>query len=117
MGGANFAYLRQLLAGSRLYAETKTLGSRVKFHREINDMMRERLGVVPDRWIFNYGHAVLDVKGLRRADRFRFAMAVSAVSYYAALRWNGSISRSMFQMTARWIGGSARATLAEVIAR
>jgi GT2 family glycosyltransferase len=117
MGGANFAYLRQVLAGSRLYAETKTLGSRVKFHREINDMMRERLGLVPDRWIFNYGHAVLDVKGLRRTDRFRFAMAVSAVSFYAALRWNGSISRSMFQMTARWIGGSARATLAEVLAR
>src|SRR5262249_7678195 len=52
LGGAQFAYLRQVLAGSRLYAETKTLGSKIKFHREINDMMRERLGRVPERWIF-----------------------------------------------------------------
>jgi glycosyltransferase involved in cell wall biosynthesis len=117
MSGAKFAYVREVLAGSRLYAETKTLGSRVKFHQEINNMMRERLGQVPDRWIFNYGHAVLDANGLRRTDRFRFATAVSAVSFYAALRWNGRISKSMFQITARWIGGSARATLGEVLAR
>ncbi|WP_347252618.1 glycosyltransferase family 2 protein, partial [Legionella sp.] len=40
LGKANvrFAYLGKKLAGSRLYAETKTLGAKVKVHREINDM-------------------------------------------------------------------------------
>jgi len=104
MGGAQFAYLPRVLAGSRLYAGTKTLGARVKVHREINDMMRERLGRVPDRWLFNYGHAVVDTAGFSRVNRLRFALAVSAVSLYASLKWNRRPSWNMLQTTARWMG-------------
>lgn len=117
MGGAGFAYLPQILAGSRLYAETKTLGARIKVHREINDMMRERLGRVPDRWLFNYAHAVLEVRGFRREARLRFAVAVSMLSLYAALRWNRRISPNMLLTTARWIGGNTRAVLKGVLTR
>ena len=49
--GTRFAYLEEKLAGSRLYAETKTLGARVKVHREINDMFKKLFGAVPDRWL------------------------------------------------------------------
>jgi glycosyltransferase involved in cell wall biosynthesis len=116
-GGARFAYLRQVLAGSRLYADNKTLGSRVKVHHEINNMMLARLGQVPDQWLFNYAHAMLDARGLRRDLRFRFSIAVSVVGLYAALRWNKRVSRPMIQNIRGWISGSARISLKEIFAR
>jgi glycosyltransferase involved in cell wall biosynthesis len=61
--GARFAYLQEKLAGSRLYAETKTLGSRVAVHAEINDMMKRHFGRVPSRWLSNYAHAVAEAQG------------------------------------------------------
>jgi glycosyltransferase involved in cell wall biosynthesis len=106
--GVQFVWVRQKLAGSRLYAETKTLGSRIRFHTEINDMMRRYTGRVPDRWLFNYAHAVLDEKGISRSEPLRFPVFVSAVSIYAALRWNHSISGEMRRMTAAWTGGALR---------
>jgi glycosyltransferase involved in cell wall biosynthesis len=115
--GARFVYLRQVLAGSRLYAENKTLGSRVKVHSEINDMTLARLGRVPDQWLFNYAHAVLDARGLPRDLRFRFSVAVAAVGLYAALRWNRHISRHMLRDVRGWISGSARLSLKEIFAR
>ena len=117
MGGAQFAYLQQVLAGSRLYAETKTLGARVKVHGEINNMMRVRLGKVPDRWLFNYAHAVVEAKGIHRVDPLRFVSAVSAISLCAAVRWNRSISRNMLRTTAEWIMGNVRTHLKELRAR
>jgi len=111
LGGANFGRLRQVVAGSRLYAETKTLGSRVKVHREINTMLRARLGRVPDRWLFNYAHAVLDGSGVPRSARFRFPVFVAIASIMAALRWNQRVSASMLQLTGTWIGAGVRGTL------
>jgi len=111
VGGANFARLRQVVAGSRLYAETKTLGSRVKFHREINNMLRERLGRVPDRWLFNYAHALLDENGVPRTARFRFPVLVSAASIMAALRWNRRISPGMLQLTRTWVSAGVQVAL------
>lgn len=118
VGGARFGYLRRVLAGSRLYAETKTLGARVTVHHEINDMMKQRLGRVPDRWLFNYAHAVLTTRGLEQARYpLRFAVAVSALALYAALRWNHRVSRHMLYTTARWIGGNGQRVLRERWAR
>ena len=117
LGGAKFAYLHEVLAGSRLYAETKTLGSRVKVHREINEMMLVCLDRVPDRWLFNYAHAVLDEREMSREKRFRFVLAVSALSLYASLRWNKRISWNMFQTTARWVSENAQTTIREVLGK
>ncbi len=117
IGGARFAYLSQILAGSRLHAKTKTLGQRMKVHREINDMMRQRLGVVPDRWILNYAHSVVEAKGFRRTHPLRFAVAVSVASLDASIRWNRAISRNVLQTTWGWMSGNARAALKQVFAR
>lgn len=52
--GVQFGYLEEKLAGSRLYAENKTMGSKLKVHREINNMQKKLLGHVHDKWIFAY---------------------------------------------------------------
>ena len=100
--GARFAYLEEKIAGSRLYADNKTLGARVKVHSEINDMFKKLFGVVPDRWLFNYAHAVVETD-TNRQERPRIFMArLLMTSATAALRWNGKISRSMMNSLVQW---------------
>lgn len=117
LGGARFAYLPKVLAGSRLYETNKTLGSRVAVHREINDMMLKRLGQVPDRWISNYAHAVIDSKGIERSQRLRFGVSVSAMVIYASLRWNKKLSPNLARTLASWISDSAHGTVKRVLQR
>ena len=102
--GARFARLQKPLAASRFYAETKTLGARKKVHAEINDMMLSLFGRVPDRWLFNYGHVVIEQTAVSRA-RYPtlFSILVSAVSILAALRWNHAISRDMISTVTKWL--------------
>ena len=107
--GARFERIGALMAGSRLYADTKTLGARVKVHAEINDMLRDRFGRVPDRWLFNYGHYVMESRGLTRARRLRFAVEVSLESLRAAWRWNHKVSPGMLRLIAEWIGSAIEA--------
>ncbi|HTX34754.1 MAG TPA: glycosyltransferase family 2 protein [Bryobacteraceae bacterium] len=103
--GARFARIGAVLAGSRLHAETKTLGSRVKVHAENNDMLRSLFGRVPDRWLFNYAHAVLDDRGVRRGN-LRFTVEMTALAWWSALRWNRRISADMLRQGGGWIGGA-----------
>ena len=112
-----FAYLRRRLAGSRMYPDNKTLGSRVPVHREIVEMTKNRLGQPPDRWILNYAHAVVETLGFHRSSGLAFAVAVTAVSWYASLRWNRRLSSEIVRTTASWIGDSARFTVREVLTR
>lgn len=102
-GGARFAWLRKVLAGSRFYGETKTCGSRVGCHKEINSMLRRRLGRVPEPWLFNYAHAVADSWGVPREDRVRFPVLVAALSCYASLRWNRRISAGVVCLISQWV--------------
>ncbi len=105
--GAKFRHIPQVLAGSRLYAETKTLGSRVKVHTEINDMLRRHARQVPDQWLFNWAHAVLDEKGVPRSDR-RFPLLVAAWSVYASLRWNRRITSRVAATSRQWTAMTLR---------
>ena len=117
LGGAVFQYLPVVLAGARIYPETKTISGKLSLHYEMNGMMIRKFGRVPDRWLFNFGHAYLYQHNMPRSHRFRFAVAVSAVSLWAALRWNKRISRDMLATTYHWIAGNARATLKEKLQR
>ncbi|MFI4904799.1 MAG: glycosyltransferase family 2 protein [Burkholderiales bacterium] len=83
------------LAASRMYPANKTMRSRVRMHAEINTMLRNQLGVTPDCWLFNYGHAVAG--GVTSRDRLRRTYGALMVlgALFAAVRWNGKVSRSM----------------------
>jgi glycosyltransferase involved in cell wall biosynthesis len=64
-----FYFLRKKLAGSRLYRETKTLGSAVEVHEEILRMFKNKFGKIPARWIYNHAHIVVREAGLTRESR------------------------------------------------
>jgi glycosyltransferase involved in cell wall biosynthesis len=104
-GGARFAHIDRLLAGSRLHPETKTLRGRVESHIETNDMLRSLFGRVPDRWLFNYAHAVMDAQGVPRSS-LRFNLTTPLLSCRAALRWNRRISPTMLGRSTHWIAGA-----------
>lgn len=106
--GAAFHWLHQVLAGSRLHGETKTLSARVGVHREINNMLSRHTGRVPDRWLYNYAHAVVDGKGISRSNRQLFPLLTSAFSLYAGLRWNRWVSIEMQKTAFVWVGMSIR---------
>jgi GT2 family glycosyltransferase len=93
--GARFAYLEEKLAGSRLYAENKTLGSRLKVHAEINDMHKSLFGTVPERWLWNYAHAEIDPQIDREKSPRWYALRLMISIVITTLRWNGRITPSM----------------------
>lgn len=103
MKGVRFAYLKEKLAGSRLYAYNKTLGKRVKVHKEINDMFKKLFGKVPDRWLFNYAHVVVGSSTSRIKNPTLFAIKVGLSSLRAALRWNWGVSATMQKTIISWI--------------
>ena len=100
--GVRFAYLEEKLAGSRLYAENKTLGARIKVHSEINDMLKKMFGRVPDSWLFGYAHVVVEhrVGGRKRSVWIVFEIIVR--SLLAALRWNRKVSANMVNCLVQW---------------
>lgn len=100
--GVRFAYLEEKLAGSRLYEDNKTLGARVKVHKEINDMFKKKFGKVPDRWLFNYAHAVLEQRAPTQGDTPLSAIHVGVLSLLSALRWNWWISTAMRKTVLSW---------------
>jgi glycosyltransferase involved in cell wall biosynthesis len=100
--GVRFGYLEEKLAGSRLYADTKTLGARVRVHKEINDMLKNHLGRVPDRWLFNYAHVLAAMRTSRiQSSRLRI-LRLAADSVVSALRWNKRVSKSMRKQVVEW---------------
>jgi len=92
--GVRFAYLPEKLAGSRLYADNKTMSNPVAVHKEINEMLR-RYGPVPDAWLFNYAYVVVRSKVDEKKRPVRFAREVTLRTLLASLRWNGRISQTL----------------------
>lgn len=102
LSGVKFQYIGKKLAGSRLYNENKTLGARVAVHREINDMLFDKLGSVPDRWLFNYSHILAAEKIDRAINPGRFILYAGMQSILSSLRWNRRISKDMMKSMLGW---------------
>ena len=64
-------------------------------------------GCMPDPWLFNHAHAVMDERGVPRSDRIRFPLRVGLLSLGSAVRWNRHITRTMSKTAWMWAGTSA----------
>jgi glycosyltransferase involved in cell wall biosynthesis len=95
-----FVHIPVKLAASRLHAATKTLGSPREVHTEINDMLKSRIGTVPDNWLSNYAYAVLDAQGIARNPSRKYLLRVAALTTGAAFKWNGFPSFSLLKTLA-----------------
>jgi len=106
-----FARLNKKLAGSRMYGENKTLRSRVSVHREMNDMLKMNLGKVPDRWIYNYAHALVDRKGYKRGnpvEDLRYVLLLVGFSIASFARWRQRLPINAMITMSKWVGASLR---------
>lgn len=79
-----FSFIKEKLAGSRLYEDNKTLGSAVKVHDEIMRMQKEKFGKIPVKWIYGYAHAYArkryDVApGESGGRRFKIVLALISI--------------------------------------
>jgi len=104
--GIRFAFIKDFLAGSRLHADTKTLGSRVKVHAEINDMLKTMYRIVPDRWLSNYAHAYVESTYPKNYSPHKLRRALAIKTFTSSLLWNKKISLPLFVTTARWFMSS-----------
>jgi glycosyltransferase involved in cell wall biosynthesis len=96
-----FGYVPEYLACTRFHSETKTLGQRVKVHKEILAVVRRHTQSVPPSWIYGYGHAFLE----RYFDRSNpwenlfFVIALIGLSMGKFLQYNHRIPFAEYR---RW---------------
>lgn len=94
------------LAGSRLYPDTKTLGSRRKVHQEILTMVCAFHSGFPLRWASNLGHVIAEEKGLRRDTAFqelRFCTRVWLTIVTEKIRHGFALDREDWKLMKQWL--------------
>lgn len=102
--GVNFALINEKIAGSRFYQDTKTMGARKKVHYEINDMMKEKFGMVPTRWLFNYAHVLLENKINQQQHPHWFKLNLTILSLWASYHWNKAVHQDVKLTIQKWWG-------------
>jgi glycosyltransferase involved in cell wall biosynthesis len=103
-------HLPHKLAGSRLYAENKTLGSRAPVHREILGMLAEKFDRPAPRWVYNMAHVVVEEAGHTRetpAKNLAFVRALVAESTSLFKQFGGVPIAERITM-AKWLWGARR---------
>ena len=106
--GAKFEYLPKTLAATRLHAEAKTVAKRLACHADINNILRDHLGKVPQRWVLNYAYAAADHWGVPRNDQLRFTSAIIKESVLASARWNRRLEWNLVKTLGELMGDAIR---------
>lgn len=99
------------LAGSRMYDENKTLGSRVAVHKEMNDMLLKRLGMVPAKWIFAYAHVVVNHKKYDRsspAGNLKYVIILILMVFRSFIYWKQGIRSDSIKIMISWFAGALK---------
>lgn len=92
--GCKFAYLPEKLAGSRLYAENKTLSERPAVHWEIAEMLLASYGTVSLRWVFAYAHKRTEACIDRSVHPMQFKIHLYLTTMRSQIRWNHRVGIS-----------------------
>jgi glycosyltransferase involved in cell wall biosynthesis len=87
--GARFGYLKEILAGSRLYPETKTCSAPLKAQREALQMLKNQMGYVPSEWLITYAITIIKNQTSLRSPKLRFLFLTWFISLREACYWNG----------------------------
>jgi glycosyltransferase involved in cell wall biosynthesis len=101
--GAQFLYVPELFAATRLHGAAKTVASRLECHSDINEIMVKHLGYVPERWISNYAHIKAQRIVNRDENEFAFIRSLIIQCCLADLRWNKKLSLSTIRMAYKWL--------------
>lgn len=89
LNGVKFLYLEKILAGSRLYPETKTLSAPEKATLEAMNMLQKKLKYIPMSWLITYAIVCVKSKTRLRMPQWRYVITVIALGIISAFRWNG----------------------------
>jgi glycosyltransferase involved in cell wall biosynthesis len=95
--GCRFAYHPAKLAGSRLYADNKTLSDRVAVHQEIGEMFKAHDGRVPLKWIYAYAHHHTHAWIDRSLHPRRFKLALYLQTMRSLMHWNRTLDLQVLQ--------------------
>jgi len=101
--GAQFLYVPEFFAATRLHDAAKTVASRLECHADINEIMVKHLGYVPERWISNYAHIKAQKVVNREENELAFIRSLIFQRCLADLRWNRKLSQSTIRMTYHWL--------------
>lgn len=107
----NFSRTPEVLAGSRMYQSNKTIGKRAPVHKEINDMLLQKIGYVPDKWIYAYAHAVVKSNGLPRVSalqNLKFVLALTGISLASFFRWQHRLPFQAMKTMVIWLAGALK---------
>jgi glycosyltransferase involved in cell wall biosynthesis len=99
LSGIRFAYLPQVLAGSRLHDQTKTLSAPLKAHREAISMLRDKIGYAPATWLITYAVALVKAKTTLRSPQWRYLVSVWLVAAMTSVQTNGVLRGLMSLVT------------------
>lgn len=72
--GATIAHLPEYLAGTRIYAETKSSRFFLQAHVEAINMLKNTLGYIPPEWLVNYTSAKVKVETGRQLPNPKFML-------------------------------------------
>jgi glycosyltransferase involved in cell wall biosynthesis len=110
----NFIRIEKTLAGSRMYENNKTLGSKVSVHNEINHMFSEKFGSIPDKWIFAFARVSAEQRGYNRnlpIENGKFVILMALMTISSFIRWRQSISISTIKYIIRHFARPDKKTL------
>ncbi len=85
-------------------------------HVASNDITRRHLGRTPDKWLFNYAHAVVERDGKHGAHKPWSTYGLVVVSLYAALRWNRAVTPQMLATLGRWTVADTTRAIKQAVA-
>ncbi len=103
-------YINDLLANSRLYAETKTLAQRAKVHKEVIQTLCRHFGFVNSNWVYSYCDALLGNQSNvnRSKSSIKYIILLSFLFLINSLKYNKKISFNDIKLYFKWMKKIAR---------